>query len=99
MQTQITEILPPTLQVLEQLAADLEARDFVTFAERVSERWPALGAFESLHAQAADGNSPDVQLWADFALDDCALLQDRGVAMDDVDGARRVWSELYDEAA
>jgi hypothetical protein len=49
-----------TEEQLLQCARGLGPRDFARFARRVSRIDPVLGETVHLHAEAADGNSPDL---------------------------------------
>jgi hypothetical protein len=86
----------PTLHELQALASDLKGNDWATFADRISERWPALGAFEALHAEAADHCSPPVEEWPRHALDDWDSLVAAGADQDPA-GAERLWHDEFDE--
>jgi hypothetical protein len=83
----------PTLHELQSLASDLKGNDWATFADRISERWPALGAFEALHAEAADHCSPPVHEWPAVVLSDWQDLVSHGALT--AASAQLLWRELY----
>ena len=63
---------------LLNLTNGLGPRDFEGFAARVTMLDPVLGETVKMHAEAADGNSPDlIPHWIDGALDDQISLREQ----------------------
>lgn len=65
-------------------------RDFAKFAQRCARLSVPLGVVVAMHAEAADGNSPDVDTWVEHTRSEWI----------DVDGmtreqARAWWSKEY----
>lgn len=79
-----------TLEQLQNVAQQVGDRDFHEFAAKVSEIDEIAGALAGMHADAADGNSPDVCDWVRGTFDD-ALDCDAETA----DEAREWWVSRY----
>ena len=79
-----------TLEQLRSMAEDLGSRDFRGFAARVVAVDPVLGETVRLHAEAADGNSPDLADWPQHTYDDYLDLD-----ADSVEEARNWWEAKY----
>ena len=82
-----------TRQQLIDLAASCEPRDFFGFAELVIRRDPVLGATVRLHAEAADGNSPDLLSWVEGTMHDYDGLVAQEI--DTPTAARAWWMREY----
>jgi hypothetical protein len=61
-----------TLKKLQSIAA--KSTNYSDFASQVSAIDPALGETVSLHAQAADGNSPALSEWPKYTLEDAKQI-------------------------
>lgn len=77
----------------ERAVKGLDARDFYGFARRVERRSKIAAEAIKMHAEAADGNSPDVSEWAFLAWDDADRMASAGVRT--VRAARTWWLERY----
>lgn len=84
-----------TIETLESMTTGLADRDYAGYADRVAAAHPALGATARMHAEAADGNSPDLRDWPQHTLDDAACLAAEGISDDDEAGARDWWIRRY----
>jgi hypothetical protein len=82
-----------TRQEIKELADSAAPRDFAGFAALVSRRDPVLGATVHLHAEAADGNSPDLRGWVDGTMADQAALEGAGIGTPSL--AREWWMKNY----
>ena len=79
-------------------AEGLGAHDWQGYAEAVGALCPALGAYEALHAEAADHCSPDVDQWPRYVADDRDELIAAGCSPGDAAAAERLWQESYGSA-
>lgn len=82
-----------TRQQLIDLAASCEPRDFFGFADLVIRRDPVLGATVYLHAEAADGNSPDLRGWVEGTMADQEGLE--AADIETPTAARAWWMREY----
>lgn len=57
----------------------LRPRAFWDYAHRVYRINKILGAWEKMHAEGADGNSPDVCEWPKSTFDEQFLLEDHNI--------------------
>lgn len=82
--------------ILTEIGAGLGARDFHGFAERVAELHQPVARTVALHAQYADGNSPDLLPgWVDGTVNDWAELTKRRITTPEA--AEAWWMERYSE--
>lgn len=88
----------PTIEQLEACAHGLDWNAWHEYAEAVSELCPALGAYEELHAEAADGHSPGVAGWPRHTADDAETLRSEGIRPDDTAAAEALWHARHPEA-
>lgn len=68
-----------TKEQAQTAAQGLDQRDFETFANRIAAIDPVVGIVEQYHAEAADGNSPDLDYWVKSTVEDAATLQTKGI--------------------
>lgn len=78
---------------LVKLLHGLDSRDFGEFADLVADLYPVLGETVRLHADAADGNSPDLVDWPQHTADDAVAMAAAGV--DTQEAARAWWLNRY----
>jgi hypothetical protein len=83
-----------TFELLIEMAIGLKDNDFSGFARKVSAVDPVLGATVALHADAADGNSPDLAGWIEGTMDDAASLANGGITT--AAAAEAWWLEKYE---
>jgi len=76
----------------------LDAHEWTEYARRIGKipGLSGLGAFEALHAEAADGNSPAVQDWPRHTREDLTWMRDQGINPDDIEGCQKAWHDCYD---
>ena len=82
----------PNLAALASAAAGLDPHDWREFAKRCAKLSGPLGVVVAMHAQCADGNSPDVQDWVESTLREWLAVAD----MTD-DQARDWWLDQYED--
>lgn len=79
---------------IEQAADGLSPRDFAEFARRISKLDKAVGKTVEMHAEAADGNSPDlIDGWIDGTTNDAEALAKAGIIT--ADAAEVYWMIQY----
>lgn len=79
-----------TRDQIQSVADIVGPRDFAAFAEGVAAIDEIAGVLAALHADAADGNSPDVQDCVDGTFADRIACDD-----DSVESAREWWLRQY----
>lgn len=84
-----------TLADLDACATGLEPLDWQGFASRVAKLHPALGRVQAAHAAAADGNSPPVDRWPEYALWEAGKLAEETI--ETPDDAYLWWLGSYGE--
>lgn len=82
-----------TIDQINTAAEGLGERDFDGFAGRISAIDPALGRVVELHAEAADGNSPDLKDWIGATAEESAQLVEEGIHT--TAAAARWWFARY----
>jgi len=82
-----------SLDDLIRLTRGLGPRDFSAWARRVYYICHPLGAVQRLHADVADGNSPDLREWPELAYKEMILLDDAGILT--AEAARKWWKKRY----
>lgn len=75
---------------LEEITDKLEPRDFKGFADEARKLSEPLAAVIEMHAEAAAGNSPDVQKWVDTTADEWAKVESMSE-----DQAKEWWLKEY----
>jgi hypothetical protein len=79
-----------TKQQLAEIVSNLAARDFFKFAEAVIAIDPVVGATVQMHAESADGNSPDLRDWVQYTLDDANNCDESTI-----EAAQQWWRNCY----
>jgi hypothetical protein len=79
---------------IEQAAEGLAPRDFAGFARRISKLDKVMGKTVAMHAEAADGNSPDLaDGWINRTMDDAEALAKAGITT--AEAAEVYWMVRY----
>jgi len=79
---------------IEEAAKGLDPRDFAGFARRIKAIDAAVGKTVEMHADAADGNSPDLaEGWIDGTRDDAEALAKANITTEDA--AEVYWMVKY----
>ena len=79
-----------TIEQIQEVANQVDSREFAEFAEKVTAIDEIAGTLAMLHADAADGNSPDVQDWVRGTFDDAMDCD-----AETVEEAREWWMNRY----
>ena len=82
----------PNLESLTAAATGLDPHDWTEFAIRCAKLSAPLGVVVSMHAEAADGNSPDVQAWPAATLREWDAVDGMDAAQ-----AREWWIREYED--